>query len=297
MYYFDEHTIIFLDGNWVKAPDLKINVYNQTLHYGYGVFEGLRSYETLKGIRIFKALEHFERLIRSANKMHINFDYNAKDLVDIAYKLLAKNKLKNTYIRPLVYLDNNMSVYPSKEVHLMMMVWDWSYYQKVNQIDVTISSYERINPKSGPINAKVVGHLTNTMLATAEAKKNGFDDAILIDNNGYIAQGSGSNFFIEIDEELFTPPLGNIFPGVTRSTVIDLAKRLGYPIQEAPLKIEDIKKTSSAFMTGTAIEITSIKSIENRKFPLKWEDSLGYNLFLAYRQLVKDNEVFDFEII
>ncbi|NJM93753.1 MAG: branched-chain amino acid aminotransferase, partial [Cytophagales bacterium] len=202
MYYYNENTVIYLDGEWVKAADLKINVYNQTLHYGYGVFEGLRSYQTPKGVRVFKAKEHFERLLQSAHRLHIQFDYSAKELTDVVYQLLSRNKLTDTYIRPLIYLDNNMSVYPSKEVHLMMMAWDWYYYQKMDLIDVTISSYERPSPKSGPIDGKVVGHLTNTMLATAEARSNGFDEAILLDNNGYVAQGAGANLFIEKGEKV-----------------------------------------------------------------------------------------------
>jgi len=168
--YYNENTTVFLNGKWVKAAEAKTDLYAQTLHYGNGVFEGIRSYDTEDGVQVFKAKEHFERLIYSAEKMHINLKYTAQELTDITYELLKKNDLKDAYIRPLIYLGANMSLQPTDEVNVFFCAWEWGKYLGDSLLNIMTSSYQRPNPKSCHVDAKVVGHYTNSILATSEAK-------------------------------------------------------------------------------------------------------------------------------
>jgi branched-chain amino acid aminotransferase len=285
--YYGENTIVFLDGEWLKATDAKFSLYNQSMHYGSGVFEGIRSYDANGEAAIFKPEAHYQRLLNSAEKMHINFRYSIEELTEITYQLLDKNGLKNAYIRPLVFLGENMSLSPTEEVHLFLCAWEWGKYLGDSPLNVMVSSYERPNPKSVPVDAKVTGHYTNSILATTEAKRNGFDEALLLDANGSVAEGSGANFFFEKDKVLYTPPLGNILPGITRSTAIDIAQDLGYEVVEAYFPPEKVKGADGAFFTGTAAEIAGIGFLNNYPFQLKWQKTIGYEIAQAYKSLVK----------
>lgn len=288
MQYYNEDTILFFNGAFVKASEAKTDLYSQTLHYGIGVFEGIRAYETPSGTKIFKAKEHYERLIYSAQKMHLNFNYTVEQLTEATYKVLEKNNLKNAYIRPLVYLGSNMGLVPSDEVNIMITAWDWGRYLGTDLIKATISDYQRPNPKSCYVDAKVCGHYINSILATTEAKAKGFGEPILLDIHGYIAEGGGSNFFYEKDGKLFTPPLGNILPGITRATVVELANKLGYEVEEKLFTFEDLKNTKPdiAFFTGTAAEVIGIRSIDDLVFESEWENTIASKLALAYKNLV-----------
>ncbi|WMW76936.1 branched-chain amino acid transaminase [Flavobacterium sp. 20NA77.7] len=288
--YFNENTIIYWNGNFVKAKEVNVNLYNQTMHYGNGVFEGIRAYDTPDGTRIFKSKEHYERLHYSARKMHINFDIPVKDLEKITYDLLRINNLKNAYIRPLVYLGENMSLSPTADVNLVIMAWEWGNYLGDKLLKVMLSSYQRPNPLSCYVQAKVVGHYTNSILATTEAKSRGFDEALLTDSNGFIAEGPGANFFIEKDGKLFTPPLGNILAGITRATVFEIAKELGFEVIEKLFLPEEIFQAESAFFCGTAAEVIGLRSFNEHIFPLAWEESIGAYIQKSYKIRVVQNE-------
>ena len=295
--YYNENTQIFLDGMWLKASEATTDLYAQTLHYGNGVFEGIRSYKTEDGARIFKAKEHYERLKYSAEMMHINLDYTLEELTALTYELLERNNLKDAYIRPLVYLGANMSLQPTDEVHVLLCAWEWGKYLGIKQLNLMTSSYQRPNPKATHIQAKVVGHYTNSILATTEAKRNGFDEALLLDMNGKVAEGPGANFFYEKDEVLYTCPLGNILSGITRQTVFELAKELGIEVVEKFFTPKDIYGADSAFFTGTAAEVAGIATLDGHEFKLKWEDSLGYDLARAYQCKVSQREYKNFELV
>lgn len=289
--YYNENTIVYLNGEWLKATDAKTNLYSQTMHYGSGVFEGIRSYDTEDSVQIFKAKEHFERLLYSAEKMHIKLNYTVDELMKIAYDLLEKNKLKDAYIRPLVYLGENMSLQPTEEVNVFFCAWEWGRYLGDTLLNVMTSSYQRPNPKSCHVDAKVVGHYTNSILATTEAKKKGFDEALLLDANGNVAEGPGANFFYEKDGKLFTCPLGNILPGITRATILELAKNLKFEVEEKYFTIEDVKNADGAFFTGTAAEVAGIKTLDNIPFKKEWEETMGYTLAEKYRNKVSSSEI------
>lgn len=290
MSYFNNNTVLFLNGKFVKSSDANASLYNQTMHYGNGVFEGIRSYDTEDGTRIFKAKEHFDRLHYSANMMHINLPYTSEELEAITYELLRRNNLTDAYIRPLVYLGNNMSLTPTNEVHVVIMAWEWANYLGDQLLRVCLSPYQRPNPKACHVEAKVVGHYTNSILATTEAKQRGFDEALLTDMNGNIAEGPGANFFFEKDGKLVTAPLGNILSGITRATVFELAKELEIPVEERFFTADEVYSADAAFFCGTAAEVAGLKSLDDYLFPLNWEDSLSHLIQLRYRMRVSVNE-------
>lgn len=289
--YFKDNTLVFLNGEWLPASDAQTSLYSQTMHYGNGVFEGIRAYKNELGFNIFKAHEHYERLKYSAQLMHIELPYTVEELVSISYELLDKNNLSDAYIRPLVYLGANMALEPVSEVNVFICAWPWEKYLGNAPVKATISSFQRIHPASQHVEAKVVGHYTNSILATTEAKQNGYDEAILLDQNGYISEGSGANIFIEKNGELFTPSRGNILPGITRATVIELAKELDIRVTEKPISKSQLLDADTAFFTGTAAEIAPIGSVDKTQFNMDWEDSLGFNLYQMYRQKVLFNDL------
>ena len=286
--YFNNETVLYLDGKFVKASESTTDLYGQTLHYGYGAFEGIRSYETEHGTKVFKAEEHYERLKKSCELVKIPFDYKVQELVEATYELLEKNNLRNAYIRPLVYCAPNMSLTKPTSVSLMIAVWDWGAYLGEKLLRLTVSSYCRPHPKSIHIEAKICGHYVNSILATTEAKDKGFDEALLLDSDGFLAEGPGANLFFEKEGKLFTPQLGNILPGITRSTVLELAEQLGLEVQQGNFTKEDILQADSAFYCGTAAEVVGIASVDDYHFPLEWTKSLGYQLQTAYAQKVRN---------
>ena len=295
--YYNSSTEVFYDGRWLKAQDLTISPYVQTMHYGSGVFEGIRSYETPDGTRIFKSEEHYKRLLYSAEKMHLKVPYTYDEFTNFTYQLLEKNNLKNAYIRPLIFAGQNMTLTPTDEVHVMICAWEWAKYLGNKLSDVMISSYQRPNPKSCHVEAKVTGHYINSILATTEAKQKGFDEALLLDMNGNIAEGPGANFFYEKDNVLFTAPLGNILAGITRATMFELCDDLGFKLAEKYFTPEDVKGADSAFFTGTAAEVSGINSLDRVPFKLKWEDSLGAILQAKYIRRVSFNEFGNFSLV
>ncbi len=288
--YYNLNTVLFRNGEFLKAVDAKTDLFSQTMHYGNGVFEGIRSYDTPDGTRIFKAKEHFDRLHYSAKMMHINLTYSSAELEQITYKLLELNGLKDAYIRPLVYLGDNMSLTPTDEVHVVIMAWEWGKYLGDQMLKVMLSSYQRPNPKACHVEAKVVGHYTNSILATTEAKSKGFDEALLTDMNGNVAEGPGANFFFEKDGKLVTAPLGNILSGITRATVLELTKELGIEVEERFFKPEEITTADAAFFCGTAAEVIGIELFNEYKFPMKWEDTNSYLVQRMYKRRVSLNE-------
>ncbi|WEK18504.1 MAG: branched-chain amino acid transaminase [Candidatus Pedobacter colombiensis] len=295
MQYFNSNTVLYLNGQFQKATDTTADIYGQSLHYGYAVFEGIRAYNTHNGTRVFKAREHYERLKRSAELMHIPFPWDVKDLIKQTYKLLEINNLKNAYIRPLIYCAPNMSLIGGTKPSIMICAWEWGAYLGHEQLKVCISSYERPNPKSTQIEAKVSGNYVNSILATTEAKSKGFDEALLLDMNQKIAEAPGANIFIEKNGKLFTPPLGNILPGITRATVIELCRVLDIEVIEKHLTVTDLKHADSAFFCGTASEIAGIASIDEYKFPVRWIDSIGATIQRTYKCLVLEKQ--NYEVI
>ena len=286
--YYNDNTIIYQDGKFVKAKEATTDLFGQTLHYGYGAFEGIRAYHTVNGVKIFKAHDHYERLIKSCALLGIPFNHSAEELTQITYQLLEKNNLKDAYIRPLVFCAPNMTLSAPKGVSLMIAVWEWKKYFDEQMLKVCVSTFQRPNPKSIKMEAKACGHYVNSIMATNEAKQRGLDEAIMQDMNGFVAEGPGANFFYEKDGVLYTPPLGNILPGITRQTVIEICRELELPVQEKLFRPEELFEADSAFFCGTAAEITPIESIEGQKFNKPWKESMGAIIQEAYQCIVLD---------
>jgi len=284
--YFNEQTIIFLNGKFVKAQESNTDLYSQTLHYGYGVFEGIRAYNTPNGVKIFKAKEHYDRLKKSCELINIPFNFSIEELIEQTYKLLKINKLKDAYVRPLIFCSPNMNLTKPNEVSLMICAWEWGAYLGEKTLNLCISSYCRPHPRSTQIEAKVCGNYVNSILASSEAKFKGFDEALLLDSDGFLAEGPGSNLFFEKNGKLHTPKKGNILPGITRATVFELCQKLNIPLVEDNYKSENLRNADSAFLCGTAAEIIGINSLDNKIFTLNWENSLGKKLQTAYKNLV-----------
>ncbi len=285
--YYNNDTIVYLDGAWKKASEATTGLFAQTLHYGNGVFEGIRSYGTPDGPQIFKPKEHYERLLYSAKAMHIPLSYTVHELTVLSYELLKKNNLQDAYIRPLVFQAENMALQPAPRSHLLLCAWEWEKYLGEKQVRVMTSSYQRPNPRSTHIQAKIVGHYTNSILATTEAKAAGYDEALLLDAQGYVAEGPGANFFYEKNGVLYTCPLGNILSGITRQTIFELAKDLDYVIIEKKFTPSDVYKADGAFFTGTAAEVAPIESLDGHSFNKPWQNTIGYKLAGHYQDLVR----------
>ncbi|HUC79603.1 MAG TPA: branched-chain amino acid transaminase [Flavisolibacter sp.] len=288
--YYNESTIIYYNGEFVKATDAKGNLYDQTLHYGYGVFEGIRAYETENGVRIFKAKEHFDRMQFSCEAIGIPYPYNNEELIALSYELLERNNFKNAYLRPLVTCTPNMNLTKGKDSQLLIAAWEWGAYLGEKLLRLKTSTYRRINPSSFVVAAKVSGHYVNSIMASQEAKDAGFDEALLLDIDGFVAEGPGANIFIQKDGVLHTPQLGSILPGITRATVLEICQDLGIEVIERQIKPEEVKTADSAFFCGTAAEIIGIESLDDVAFPLNWKESLGATIQKAYKNLVLEKE-------
>lgn len=287
MYYTNE-TVIFLNGNFVQASTAGIDPFSQTLHYGMGVFEGLRSYDSIYGTKIFKARQHFERMKQTCDLLGIALPYSVEELAQLSYQLLEKNGFTGAYIRPLVYQGANLSLNPTQESTLLIAAWRWGTYFGDKPLRINFSTYKRPHPETIKPEAKVCGHYVTSIMATAEAKKRGFDEALMIDLNGFVAQGPGANFFFEKDGVLYTAPTGNIFPGITRETVFQICKELDIPVREKLFKPEELFTADSAFFCSTAAEIAEVESIENQALRKPWKKSMGHVVQDAYKSLVLD---------
>ncbi len=295
--YFQADTVIFLDGAFIKASESFPTVFSQTLHYGNGVFEGLRAYETNDGVRLFKPKAHFERLKYSASKVHLSVEYSVDQMIAFTYELLKTNQLTEAYIRPLIFAGESLELTTSSTSHFLIAAWFWKRILGKQPIDVMISSYKRPNASEIYIDAKVCGHYVHAVLAATEAKQKGYADAIMLDGNDYVAGGSGTNLFIEKNEVLYTPPPGQILEGITRTTIIEIAKGMGIEVQEKLFSPEFILDADSAFLTGTAAEVVPIASIENCPMKMQWEDTLGFMLSRQYTKLVTSSDRYDYTLI
>jgi branched-chain amino acid aminotransferase len=291
MAYYNEHTVLWQDGNIVKASEAKTDLYGQSLHYGYAVFEGIRSYRTAGGAtRIFKAVEHYERLRRSAEAINMPYKYSTNELIEATYNVLEKNNLQDAYIRPVVYAPANMSFNLNTISYTTIQVWEMAPFFGEKLLKVMTSSFQRPNPKAFHIEAKASGHYVNSILASQEAKAKGFDEALLTDIDGYIAEGTGANMFFEKDGALFTPAKGNILPGITRATVLEICKQLNIPVEESQYTIQQLKTADSAFFCGTAAEVIGWESIDDVKFPVPWKETLGKKIQQAYMDRVTERQ-------
>jgi branched-chain amino acid aminotransferase len=289
--YYNENTVLWLDGKLLKASETKTDLYSQSLHYGYAVFEGIRSYRTAAGeTKIFKPVEHYERLENSAKALNMPYSYSTGELIEATYQVLESNHLQDAYIRPVVYSPANMSFNLNTESYTVIQVWEMAPFLGERLLKVMTSSFQRPNPKGFKIEAKASGHYVNSILASQEAKGQGYDEALLTDMNGFIAEGPGANMFFEKDGRLFTPATGNILPGITRATVLDICRELNIPVEEGQFTPAQLKTADAAFFCGTAAEVIGWASIDNYTFPKPWASTLSRKIQQAYNDMVIEKQ-------
>ncbi|PXY92326.1 branched-chain amino acid transaminase [Gilliamella apis] len=261
---------IWLNGEMVPWADAKIHVMSHALHYGTSVFEGVRCYETNKGPAIFRHKEHAQRLLNSAKIYRFPVPYSLEEIMEATRQVIKKNNLKSAYIRPLVFIgDVGMGVIPPAgyQTDVMIAAFPWGAYlgeDALEQgIDAMVSSWNRFAPNTIPAAAKAGGNYLSSLLIGSEARANGFQEGIALDVNGQLSEGSGENLFIVKDGILFTPLLSSsALPGITRDAIITLARDLGIEVREQTLSRESLYLADEVFMTGTAAEITPVRSVD-----------------------------------
>ncbi|MEK6823113.1 MAG: branched-chain amino acid transaminase, partial [Nanoarchaeota archaeon] len=252
--------VIWMDGAFVAWDDAKVHVISHALHYASGVFEGIRFYETPEGPAIFRLQEHIDRLFVSAKKIGMQIPFTREQLVRATVELIAKNKVGSGYIRPIAFFGyGGMGLTPKgAAINVAIACWPWPAFLGDKPIKVKTSSFIRIHPKSTHADAKITGHYINSLLAAQEAHAEGYDEALLLDWEGFVAEGPGENVFAVKDGVLYTPPLGAILPGITRDSVITIARDLGIEVRQMTLTPQDLRNAEELFFTGTAVEVAPI---------------------------------------
>ena len=260
----------WLNGKYINKEDAYLSPLTHTLHYGLGAFEGVRSYGSSNGdnVNIFRLKEHTERLFESAKIINVPINHNIDEVMEAQIGVISKSNLKDAYIRPLLYLnDERLGLdIVGMTSHLMISCWDWPTYfgaESIEQgIDVMVSSFTRQFPNSLMTKSKISGGYVNGVMAHDQAKSNGYQEAILLDTNGFVAEGSGQNIFIVKDGNLLTPELTCCLNGITRRSVIQIAKDKGINVQERQITRDELYTADEIFFSGTAVEITPIRSVD-----------------------------------
>ena len=254
----------------IDWQDANTHLLTHTLHYGLGVFEGVRAYNTSKGPSIFRLKDHTERLFKSASTVNMKIPFSVENINQAHIKVIQANNLDEAYIRPMCfYGSEGMGLRADNlNVHTMVAAWEWPSYMdpeaREKGIKVKLSTYKR-QVKNPVSNAKVNGNYVHSIVALTEALEDGFDEALMLDADGYVAEGSGENFFIVKDGKLYSPFLDSCLDGITRKTIIDLAMELKIPFQEKKITVEDVFDADESFFSGTAAEVVPINSLDNQK--------------------------------
>jgi branched-chain amino acid aminotransferase len=261
---------IWMNGELVDWADAKVHVGVHGLHYGTGVFEGIRCYETPKGPAVFRLQDHLQRLHDSARLLYMEIPHAVEDLREATHAVVRANGLASCYLRPIAFYGyGELGVSTAgNPVDTVIMSWPWGAYlgeeSQSAGISAKISSWKRVGANVIPHVAKATGIYLNSMLATTEAKRAGYDEAILLTDDGYVADGAGENVFVVKDGVVRTPPLStSILPGITRNTVIQIAQDLGYVVEETSIIRSDLAIADEIFMTGTAVEVTPVRSVDD----------------------------------
>ncbi len=266
----DRDGFIWYDGKLVNWRDATTHVLTHTLHYGMGVFEGVRAYQTPKGTAIFRLQDHTDRLFRSAHILGMAMPYS-KDEINEAHKLAVReNKLESAYIRPMAFYGAEAMGISAKTLstHVIVAAWKWGAYLGQEALDngirVKTSSFSRHHVNITMCKAKANGNYMNSILAHREAEMDGYDEALLLDVDGFVSEGSGENIFIIRKGKIYTPDLTAALEGITRDTIVQLANELGYQVIEKRITRDEVYSADEAFFTGTAAEVTPIRELDNR---------------------------------
>lgn len=288
----DQDGVIWMDGEFVLWREAKTHVLTHTLHYGMGVFEGIRAYETDQGTAIFRIKEHTERLLQSAHILRMVIPYDAESINHAICEAVKQNNLQSAYIRPMCYYGSEgMGLRADNlQTHMMIAAWQWGSYLGAEGMEkgirIKTSSFSRHHVNVTMCKAKANGNYMNSMLALQEALDDGYDEALLLDVDGYVAEGSGENIFLVRNGKLFTPDLTSALEGITRETIITLAQGFGYEVIEKRITRDEVYIADEAFFTGTAAEVTPIRELDGRVIGTGSRGTVTERLQTAYFDLV-----------
>ncbi|MFK5985043.1 MAG: branched-chain amino acid transaminase [Pseudomonadota bacterium] len=262
--------LIWFDGEMVPWREAKIHVLTHTLHYGMGVFEGERAYHTEQGAAIFRLQEHTNRLFNSAHIMNMEMPFDRETINEASRQAVAENNLDSAYIRPMVfYGSEGMGLRADNlKTHVIIAAWEWGAYLGSESLEkgirIRTSSFTRHHVNISMCRAKANGNYINSMLALQEALKDGYDEALLLDVDGFVAEGSGENFFVVRDGVIYTPELSSALEGITRDTIMTFAEEIGVKVKEKRITRDEVYISDEAFFTGSAAEVTPIRELDNR---------------------------------
>jgi len=299
----NKETWIWMDGHLVPWEDAKVHVLSHTLHYGYGVFEGIRAYHHKDGrSAIFRLTEHSQRLLDSAKLLELSVPFSLKEICAACTQTMSANGMAEGYLRPLVFLgDKEVGVYPgdNPDVRLSVIAWQWGAYlgaEALNSgIRVKVSSYTKAHLNSLLLKGKVCGGYVNSVLTKMEAKREGYTEGILLDESGHVAEGSGENIFVVKAGVLFTPgDDAAILKGITRDSIIQLAQDLGLTVEKTPLTRSELYTADEMFFTGTAAEITPIREVDRRAIGDGHPGPITKRLQTAFFEILQgENKAYD----
>ena len=291
MFVNTDSKVIWKNGTYEKWEDTSVHILSHTMHYGTGCFEGVRAYNTEKGPAIFRLEDHTNRLFEAANKLSINIPYSPEEINQVQKEIFAKNDLKEGYLRPIVFLGSESLGIRATElsVNVAVAAWEWPSYMspeaKEAGISIIKSSYEQY---SNPLHSgyKIIGTYINSTMALHEAINKGADEALLLDKNGFISEGSGENIFLVKDNIISTPLTDHCLNGITRQSVIQIAADLGYQMIEKDLTYDDLLSSDEAFFTGTAVEITPISKIDENQIGIGSRGPITEKLQTTYNDII-----------
>ncbi len=263
-------TQIWMDGKFVPYEDATVHLLTPTLHYGPGVFEGIRCYETPGGPGVFRLREHLKRFLDSIHVLGVqDFPYTLEDLRQAVHETVKINGFSECYIRPLMYLKGPMGLDMDKSTPAVAVAaWEWGPYLGAEALEkganLMVASFTRLHPNISMTKAKITGNYVNSMLVKTLALRSGYDEAVILDPQGFVAECTGENIFMVRGGTVYTPPLSNALEGITRDAVITLARDLGYRVEETPITRDLLYVADEAFMTGTAAEVVPVRSVDTR---------------------------------
>ncbi len=289
----DRDGVIWYDGKMVNWRDATTHVLTHTLHYGMGVFEGVRAYKTDKGTAIFRLQEHTERLFNSAHILQMKMPFSKQEIADAMCAAVRENKLESAYIRPMAFYGAEAMGIAAKTLstHVIAAAWSWGAYMGeealTKGIRVKTSSFSRHHVNITMCKAKANGNYMNSILAHQEAAQDGYDEALLLDVDGFVAEGSGENVFIVRKGKLYTPDLTSALEGITRDTIVQLAKEIGLEVIEKRITRDEVYTADEAFFTGTAAEVTPIRELDNRAIGSGTRGPIAEKLQAMYFDVVK----------
>ena len=291
MFVDTDKKLIWKNGSFEKWNDSNVHILSHTLHYGTGVFEGVRAYKTAKGAAIFRLQDHTNRLFEAAEKINIKIPFSNDELNNTQLEILNKNNLDQGYIRPIVYLGNEGLGLRAKDlsVNVAIAAWEWPSYMdpkaKNDGISVIKSSHRQYE---NPLHSgnKIIGTYFSNTMALHEALESGADEAIMMDKDGFISEGSGENIFIVKNNIISTPTKAHCLNGITRQSVIQIAKDLDFEVQEENIRYEDLINAEEAFFTGTAVEITPITKLDNKPINDGKRGEVTYKLQNKFQEII-----------